>query len=109
MVNPKYYEKEPFYVCPDDFASGKFRIKESVIAEKKLIHGEESGFTNIAQARILGMSYPAYINFCEKNYGGHVNKSEHGWVSPVIRFENETLANSLCLLLNKRWGELFER
>ena len=54
------------------------------------------------------MSYPAYINFCEKNYGGHVNKSKHGWVSPVIRFENETLANSLCLLLNKRWGELFE-
>ena len=83
MIDPKYYGDKPFYVCKDEFASGKFRIKESVIAEKKLDPNGDLGFMDVA-------------------------KSKCGWVSPVIRFENETLANSLCLLLNKRWGELFE-
>lgn len=36
MIDPKYYGDKPFYVCKDEFASGKFRIKESVVAEKKL-------------------------------------------------------------------------
>ena len=94
MIDPKYYGNEPFYVCKDEFASGKFRIKESIVVEKKLDPNGELGFMDIAQARILGLD-------------GRANQSKHGWISPVIRFENETLANSLCLLLNKRWGELF--
>lgn len=108
MIDPKYYGDKPFYVCKDEFAPGKFRIKESVIAEKKLDPNGDLGFMDVAQARVLGLDYPVYMKFCEKNYGGRANESKHGWTSPVIRFENETLANSLCLLLNKRWGELFD-
>lgn len=97
-------DKIPFYVAPDKFMADSYRIHESENV-KKIIG--QSGFTNICQARILGLSYTDYIEFCEKNYGGYVNESKYGYTSPVIRFKNETLAKSLCLLLNKRWGEMF--
>lgn len=108
MINPKYYESEPFYVCEDDFAPGKFRIHQNHKVECKLAEGSGPGFYDICQARILGLSYDKYIRFCEQNYDGHVNISKYGFTSPVIRFENETLALSLCMLLNKRWKELFK-
>lgn len=107
MIDERYYGPDAFYVCKDEFAHGKFRIKESVIAQNKIDKDGEGGFYDIAQARVLGLSFPEYIKFCNKNYAGKVNHSLHGWVSPVIRFENETLAKSLCLLLNQRWVKLF--
>ena len=58
MIDPKYYGDKPFYVCKDEFASGKFRIKESVIAEKKLDPNGDLGFMDVAQARVLGLDYP---------------------------------------------------
>ena len=60
MIDPKYYGDKPFYVCKDEFASGKFRIKESVIAEKKLDPNGDLGFMDVAQARVLGFDYPVY-------------------------------------------------
>lgn len=100
MENNKIY----FYVAPDKFMVGAYRICESEDVKKVI---GQNGFTGICQARILGLSYPDYIEFCKKNYGGSVNESKYGFVSPVIRFSNKTLAESLCLLLNKRWGEKF--
>ena len=61
MIDPKYYGDEPFYVCKDEFAPGKFRIKESVIAEKKLDPNGDLGFMDVAQARVLGLDYPVYM------------------------------------------------
>ena len=64
------------------------------------------GFYNIFQARILELPYDKYVIFCEKNYDGFVNKLNGVKFSTKIRFRNKTLAESLCLLLNKRWEEL---
>lgn len=100
MENNKIY----FYVAPDEFAINCYRICESEDIKKVI---GQNGFTNICQARILGLNYPDYIKFCEKNYGGYASKSKNGFISPVIRFNNKTLAESLCLLLNKRWSEKF--
>ena len=100
MENNKIY----FYVAPDEFAINCYRICESEDVKKVI---GQNGFTNICQARILGLNYPDYIKFCEKNYGGYASKSKNGFISPVIRFNNKILAESLCLLLNKRWGEKF--
>lgn len=111
MINPKYYEDTPFYVEEDNFAPGKYRIKQNRKVECKLAEGVGPGFYDICQARILGLDYPNYISFCERNYDGAANqvKSAAGeYISPVIRFNNKTLAESLCLLLNKRWKELFQ-
>lgn len=93
-----------FYVAPDSFTADTYRICESEDVKKVI---GQNGFTDICQARILGLSYPDYIEFCKKNYGGNVNESKYGFISPVIRFSNKALAESLCLLLNKRWGEKF--
>ena len=107
-VNPKYFEDEPFYVSEDEFASGKFRIHQNKKVECKLAEGCGPGFYDMCQARILGLPYDKYIKFCELNYDGHANLTKGGFISPVIRFNNETLALSLCMLLNKRWKELFK-
>lgn len=47
MINPKYYESEPFYVCEDDFAPGKFRIHQNHKVECKLAEGCGPGFYDI--------------------------------------------------------------
>ena len=106
MVSPKYYEDVTFYVKEDEFFSGNYVIEQNRKMECMLAEKCGPGFYNICQARILGLSYDKYVKFCEKNYDGFVNKLNGIKFSPKIRFRNKTLAESLCLLLNKRWEEL---
>ena len=108
MIDSKYYEKEPFFVTDDEFAPGCYRIKQNHKVECMLAQGVGPGFYDICQARILGLPYDQYITFCAQNYGGRANKTKNGFISPVIRFGDKALAESLCLLLNKRWKEIFK-
>lgn len=98
-------DNPPFEVMPDKIVIGGWRIQETTEARQKL--GLE-GFPDIMQARVLGLDFPTYIKFCA-NYNGIAKTTKHGAQSPVIRFPDKVLADSLCLLLNKRWSELEAR
>lgn len=60
------------------------------------------------EARLIGMTYNEYFDFCEKCLGAIVSKNKEG-TSGIIYFDNTEIVQKLIRILNKKFKKSYEQ
>ena len=65
--------------------------------------GVAQGSYNVLQARLLGLSYPDYLQFCRANYNG-ILRGREGY--SYCLYKEKSDCQKVCQLINKEWNKV---
>lgn len=65
--------------------------------------GQVNGSLNVLQARLLGLSYPDYLQFCRAHHKG-ILRGRAGYSYCV--YKEKANCQAICKLLNTEWNKV---
>ena len=83
---------------PRENPDGYWQVVSTEVPFKE--EGQLEGSLNVLQARLLGLPYPDYLQFCRANYKG-ILRGREGYSHCV--YKEKANCQAVCKLLNTEW------